>query len=419
MLIFRTYIDRKLLNKAVDSKKPQNNLRTMSNPIISAETHSSLELLQIFIKESPAAIAMFDRDMNYIAASKRWSDDYKIVEDPLEGKNHYEIFPELPEHWREVHRRCLKGASEQHLGEVFERADGTKQWIAWEVKPWSRTDSGFQVDGLIMFSEDLTPLYEAHKKELVMQKELDVAEALRQQLEKNNRAKDIFLANLSHELRNPLNAISSWVQVLKKSPPTEQKGRDALFVIEQNVWRLDALIVDTLDINRIISDKFEVRLTDTPIEAIVTNAITNITPEAEEKNVALEVISSPTGLRLLADQLRMEQALSNVLRNAIKFTPPNGIISLTARCNDGGLEIIIVDTGDGIPTEMLTTIFDRYVQVESQNKSQKQQGLGLGLAITKRIIELHGGTIEATSQGLGRGSTFTIKLPSKTQSIDA
>jgi PAS domain S-box-containing protein len=385
----------------------------MSNPLITAEHPSAVELLQIFIKETPTAIAMFDRDMNYIATSQRWCDDFKLDKGTLEGRNHYEIFPEIPEHWREVPRRCLDGASEEHAGELFERADGTRQWIAWKVKPWSRTDSGFQVDGLIMFSEDLTSLYEAHKQEMVMKKELDVAEALHQELEKTNRAKDIFLANLSHELRNPLNAISGWVQIMKRGALTDEKTRDALFVIEQNVWQLHALIVDTLDINRIDSDKFEVRLHEIPLDTILTTAISNITPKAIEKNITLSVLSLPTSISVLADQRRIEQALSNILSNAIKFTPPHGSVSLGVQCNDQGIELIITDTGEGIPSTMLTTIFDRYVQVEPPKKSHHQSGLGLGLTIAKHIIELHGGTIEATSLGIGRGSTFTIKLPQK------
>jgi PAS domain S-box-containing protein len=385
----------------------------MSNPLITAEHPSAVELLQIFIKETPTAIAMFDRDMNYIATSQRWCDDFKLDKGTLEGRNHYEIFPEIPEHWREVHRRCLDGASEEHAGELFERADGTRQWIAWTVKPWSRTDSGFQVDGLIMFSEDLTSLYEAHKQEMVMKKELDVAEALHQELEKTNRAKDIFLANLSHELRNPLNAISGWVQIMKRGALTDEKTRDALFVLEQNVWQLHALIVDTLDINRIDSDKFEVRLHEIPLDTILTTAISNITPKAIEKNITLSVLSLPTSISVLADQRRIEQALSNILSNAIKFTPPHGSVSLGVQCNDQGIELIITDTGEGIPSTMLTTIFDRYVQVEPPKKSHHQSGLGLGLTIAKHIIELHGGTIEATSLGIGRGSTCTIKLPQK------
>ena len=385
----------------------------MSNPLITAEHPSAVELLQIFIKETPTAIAMFDRDMNYIATSQRWCDDFKLDKGTLEGRNHYEIFPEIPEHWREVPRRCLDGASEEHAGELFERADGTRQWIAWTVKPWSRTDSGFQVDGLIMFSEDLTSLYEAHKQEMVMKKELDVAEALHQELEKTNRAKDIFLANLSHELRNPLNAISGWVQIMKRGALTDEKTRDALFVLEQNVWQLHALIVDTLDINRIDSDKFEVRLHEIPLDTILTTAISNITPKAIEKNITLSVLSLPTSISVLADQRRIEQALSNILSNAIKFTPPHGSVSLGVQCNDQGIELIITDTGEGIPSTMLTTIFDRYVQVEPPKKSHHQSGLGLGLTIAKHIIELHGGTIEATSLGIGRGSTCTIKLPQK------
>ena len=385
----------------------------MSNPLITAEHPSAVELLQIFIKETPTAIAMFDRDMNYIATSQRWCDDFKLDKGTLEGRNHYEIFPEIPAHWREVHRRCLDGASEEHAGELFERADGTRQWIAWTVKPWSRTDSGFQVDGLIMFSEDLTSLYEAHKQEMVMKKELDVAEALHQELEKTNRAKDIFLANLSHELRNPLNAISGWVQIMKRGALTDEKTRDALFVLEQNVWQLHALIVDTLDINRIDSDKFEVRLHEIPLDTILTTAISNITPKAIEKNITLSVLSLPTSISVLADQRRIEQALSNILSNAIKFTPPHGSVSLGVQCNDQGIELIITDTGEGIPSTMLTTIFDRYVQVEPPKKSHHQSGLGLGLTIAKHIIELHGGTIEATSLGIGRGSTCTIKLPQK------
>lgn len=385
----------------------------MSNSPLTAKDVSSLELLHVFIKETPTAIAMFDRAMNYIATSQRWCDDYKLVGETLEGRNHYEIFPEIPEHWREVHRRCLDGASEEHTGELFERADGTKQWIAWKVTPWKLHDSEPQVEGLIIFSEDRTSLYEANEKQSAMQIALEVAELNQQVLSKTNRAKDTFLANLSHELRNPLNAISGWIQLMKRGSLTEEKARGALSVIEQNVWQLHALITNTLDINRIDSDKLKVRLYETPLDTILTTAISNITPKAIEKNITLSSPSLPTTVSILADKTLIEQALSNILSNAIKFTPPDGSVSLEVRYNDQGIDIIIADTGEGIPSTMLTTIFDRYVQVELHNKSHHQSGLGLGLTIAKYIIELHGGTIEATSLGIGKGSTFTIKLPQK------
>ena len=155
------------------------------------------------------------------------------------------------------------------------------------------------------------------------------------------------------------------------------------------------------------------RLHEIPLDTILTTAISNITPKAIEKNITLSVPSLPTSISVLADQRRIEQALSNILSNAIKFTPPHGSVSLGVQCNDQGIELIITDTGEGIPSTMLTTIFDRYVQVEPPKKSHHQSGLGLGLTIAKHIIELHGGTIEATSLGIGRGSTFTIKLPQK------
>lgn len=368
------------------------------------------ELLQIFITKAPVAIAMLDRSMRYITTSKRWLEDFKIPHASVNGLSHYEIFPEIPPHWKEIHKRCLNGASERNPSEKFTRLDGTPQWIAWEIQPWQNNATSTIPDGIIIYCEDLTELYLAQEQELQLRTKLAIDETLKKKAEQTLQSKDTFIANLAHELRNPLNSILGWIQLMHKESLDAKKVSTALDVIKQNAWLLSKLVSDTLDMNRIISGKMSLTLTSSKLNEQIDKAIKTFYPIAKEKHISLSARKYEEDVAVSIDQTRFQQALGNLIENAVKFTPPKGSISIATSVENSSVHILISDTGQGIDGELLPQIFERYVQRHVRDANHSS-GLGLGLTIAKHIIEQHGGTIEAKSPGKDMGSTFTITLP--------
>jgi PAS domain S-box-containing protein len=227
-----------------------------------------------------------------------------------------------------------------------------------------------------------------------------------------NRSKDQFLATLSHELRTPLNAILGWVFLMKQGSMKPEVQKEGILVIERNAKAQSSLIADLLDISRIVAGKL--RLEPRPLNFLscVESAIHNVRPSAEEKGIRLisRVDSSvPMGIAMYGDPVRLEQVLLNLLVNAIKFTPPNGSVEVQTEAADSLIRLTVADTGAGIERGFLSRLFDRFSQADESLR--KDRGLGLGLTISRHIVELHGGKIFATSEGLGKGSSFTIELP--------
>jgi signal transduction histidine kinase len=225
-----------------------------------------------------------------------------------------------------------------------------------------------------------------------------------------NRAKDEFLATLSHELRSPIGAVLTWVTLLRSGRLDEGRTADALAAIERNTRMQVKLIEDLLDVSRIISGKLRFEKTSVDLSSVIEAALDTARPTAATKGVQLTArISANIGL-LAADPGRLQQVFSNVLSNAVKFTPAGGRIELTAMRTDSTAEIRVSDTGRGIEAAFLPHLFERFRQADSSS-TRAEGGLGLGLAIAEHLVEQHGGTIAAASPGIGKGATFTVKLP--------
>lgn len=368
------------------------------------------ENMRIFINEAPAAIALFDREMRYLGVSARWIRDYNLVGQQLVGRCHYEVFPELPERWKQVHQRCLRGAIESAVGEPFVRSDGSTQWISWEVHPWIKDPETNEVGGLLIFSEDITELRKAHDHESALRTSAEVDRALRLEAERLNRAKDEFVATLSHELRTPLNAMLGWITLMKRAQNDPARLTQALAAIERSAGVLRQLIADILDINRITAGKLRLKLEDISVDRLFEGALQTAFPEAEIKGVTLVQEPPNVQLTLHGDTVRLQQCLWNLLSNAIKFTPRGGQVFLSSKRVEDTLQIAVRDTGQGIAAESLPHVFERFVQADSSS-TRTHAGLGLGLAIVHHLVGLHGGTITAASPGAGHGSTFTMTLP--------
>jgi PAS domain S-box-containing protein len=225
-----------------------------------------------------------------------------------------------------------------------------------------------------------------------------------------NRAKDAFLAMVSHELRSPLSPILSWVRMLRMKALDEAKSARALETIERSARAQAKLIDDLLDISRIVAGKLRLEVRSVDLASVIEEALEVVRPAAEAKQIRLQtVLDTETGT-IPGDPARLQQVIWNLLSNAVKFTPKGGRVQITLERVNSHVEIAISDTGRGVPAEFLSYLFERFQQAET-GTARSHGGLGLGLAIVRHIVELHGGTVFAESAGEGQGATFTIKLP--------
>jgi PAS domain S-box-containing protein len=260
---------------------------------------------------------------------------------------------------------------------------------------------------LIAAMTDVTRLKQAEREREQL---LRLEHTARKQAESANRVKDEFIATLSHELRTPLTPILGWTQLLRyrgTDPATLQRGLD---VIEQNARSQTRLIDDLLDVSRIVTGKMQVRMQPVEVQSILNAAIDAIQPAADSKGVRIEIPKQRTPIQLIADPDRLQQVFWNLLSNAIKFTPGGGSVNVSMGQVGNELKIVVRDSGEGIDPEFLPHVFERFSQADSTNV-RAHGGLGVGLAIVRYIVELHGGTVSVDSAGKGRGATFTVLLP--------
>ncbi len=253
-------------------------------------------------------------------------------------------------------------------------------------------------------------LLRARQAEDALRDVLAREQTIRAAAEAANRTKDEFLATLSHELRSPLGAILTWVTLLRSGRLNETKQTRALEAIERNARLQVKLIEDLLDVSRIISGKLRIEVSLVELASIVEAAIENIRPAADAKDIRVDATVEPDIGRISGDAARLQQVVWNLLSNAVKFTPKSGQVTVTVRRARSAAEIRVSDSGKGIDPAVLPHIFERFHQADSSS-TRTESGLGLGLAIVRHIVEMHGGTVEASSAGLGKGSTFVVMLP--------
>jgi signal transduction histidine kinase len=232
----------------------------------------------------------------------------------------------------------------------------------------------------------------------------------RRDAEAANTAKDEFLAMVSHELRTPLNAILGWARLLRTDEVSAEQRTRAFDTIERNAVAQARLIEDLLDTSRILSGTFRIEPESVDMVNVINLAVDAIRPLAEKKRVRLHVTIESNGSRVLGDPARLQQVVDNLLTNAIKFTPAEGNVRLSLASREGKVEIAIRDDGRGIDPSFLPHVFDRFRQGDGGRK-RAHGGLGLGLAIVRRIVDLHAGSVVAESEGTGLGATFRVILP--------
>jgi PAS domain S-box-containing protein len=225
-----------------------------------------------------------------------------------------------------------------------------------------------------------------------------------------NRLKDEFLATLSHELRTPLNAILGYARMLKSGMVSPGRLPRAIEIIHKNAVALTKIVEDVLDVSRIVSGKLRLKTQTIDLAPVVAASVETVQPAAEAKGIALHAVMEPGPALVIGDPDRLQQVMWNILSNAVKFTPNGGTVTVHLEPADGHVDIVASDTGVGIAPEFLPHIFERFRQGDSRF-AREFGGLGLGLAIARHIVEMHGGTIQASSEGLGKGSMFRVRLP--------
>ncbi|HVE65130.1 MAG TPA: PAS domain S-box protein, partial [Thermoanaerobaculia bacterium] len=306
----------------------------------------------------------------------------------------------MPERFRSGHDRGLSRY----------RATGRRN-IPWEgvELPGLRSD-GTEFPLEISFGQSKMRdrrLFTGYARDISERKRIErEREELLRQLEAANQSKDVFLAMVSHELRTPMTSISGWLNILADEVAGQESPKLAVEMIRNSAATQAQLIDDILDVSRIVSGKLSLQPRPIDISAVVTAATQSLEPSARDKGIEVACEITPS-VQLTGDPARLQQVVWNLLSNAIKFTPGGGRITVGVEQRDGSATIRVSDTGEGIPQQLLEHIFEPFRQARDSGRG----GLGLGLAIVRSIVEMHGGRVRAESAGPGTGSTFSVELP--------
>ena len=323
----------------------------------------------------------------------------------LEGKSIFEYYlkPEVYLLWQQQLQR--QSATAEFTGQICNSSEELI-WVnnhAIAVKD----DCG----NLVGYEGAIADITASKQAELERVELLNRERQARQEAETVNRIKDEFLATLSHELRTPLNAIIGWVQLLRTGRMSQVQIDKAINTIDRNAKAQNQLINDLLDVSRIIRGTMELKLKPTNLNQVIMASLDTVRPSALAKNIKIVELFSANLPEVSADRERLQQVFWNLLINAIKFTPAGGQITIDSSGSANTVAIKVTDTGQGIAADVLPFVFDRFRQAETKSSTRSQGGLGLGLAIVRHLVEIHGGRVMANSGGLGKGASFTVELP--------
>jgi PAS domain S-box-containing protein len=372
----------------------------------SAELERQLQKFNAYKSSVPDFIYTFDLSGRFIDINKPLLDLWQKSFAEVIGKNFFELdYPVdlAVKLYNQIHkviqtRQPLKDET------PYTSAFGTRAYEYIWVPVFDAEGAVEMVAGL---TRDITDRKQAEaEREKLLQQE----QAAREAAETANRIKDEFLAVLSHELRSPLNPILGWSKLLQQNKLSPAKTASALASIERNALLQSQLIDDLLDISRILSGKLSLNQMSVDLNMVISAALETVRLAAEAKSLQIQTTFSPSQGRVMGDSGRLQQVIWNLLSNAVKFTPQGGQISVRLTQTGSYAQILVTDTGKGINPEFLPYVFEHFRQ-EDGAITRKFGGLGLGLAIARQIVELHGGRIWVESRGEGQGASFTVELP--------
>ena len=355
-------------------------------------------LFREFVRHTPAAVAMLDTEMRYLQTSDRWITDYNLAGQEIVGRSHYDVFPDIPDHWKEIHSRVLRGEIAACDEDPFHRANGDTEWLQWAARPWFKATG--EVGGLIFFTQVIT-------ERKAMEEELRQA---RDAALESARLKAEFLANMSHEIRTPMNGIIGMAHMLLDSDLDEEQ-RDFAETIRTCSESLLGLLNDILDFSKIDAGKLDFSSVDFSPREVADGALSLLAPQAREKGLGFAAtVSSDVPQVLRGDPQRLRQVLVNLVGNAVKFTD-SGEVTLSIRLLEASssqvtLRFEVRDTGIGISDEVRERLFQAFSQGDGST-TRRFGGTGLGLAISKRLVHMMSGAIDVESV-LGVGSCFSF-----------
>lgn len=370
---------------------------------------NALQDVQILIAHAPAAIAVLDRDMRYMLASRRWIEDFGLDAE-LACKRHYEVMPNQPERWKQAHARCLAGETFFSEEESYTRPDGKVEFVRLELVPWRDVEN--QIGGIIVFSEVITQrklaelalrehhdLLETQVAERTAQLERARDEALRASV-----AKTRFIAGISHDLRQPLQAAALLIEALERRAAPELA--ELCGKIDAAVHEASEKLTGLLDVSRLEEGVLQPRIGPVEIGALLQRAARMHAPMAEAKGLRLVV--EDCGVIGASDGLLLARIVDNFISNAVKYTT-KGEIMVGCKTADGAARIYVADTGAGLGDAEIARMFDPYVQLDNAS-GDTSHGYGLGLSICRTIAEALHCQLAVTSE-IGSGSVFSVTIP--------
>ncbi|MEH1861720.1 MAG: PAS domain S-box protein [Nostoc sp.] len=363
--------------------------------------------LRLITNAVPVKISYVDGEQRYRFNNKEYEDWFGLPASEISGKHIREILGES------VYQSILPYVETVLSGEqvTYEtqlpHKDGTNHYVNVTYIPQFSQEG--KVAGFVALITDITDRKQAEQeREQLLKRE----QAARADAETANRMKDEFLGTLSHELRTPLNAILGWAQLLRTRKFDETTTVRALETIERNTRSLTQLIEDVLDVSRIIRGTLHLSMDRVELVSLVEAAIDTVYLAAQAKEINIKCRFDPKVEVVVGDANRLQQVVWNLLSNAVKFTPKGGRVDVQLEHIESYVQIRVSDTGGGIAAEFLPHVFERFRQADSSS-TRSHGGLGLGLAIVRHLVELHGGTVLAESPGIGKGATFVVSLPMK------
>ena len=305
-----------------------------------------------------------------------------------------------------------QGQRVDHFETVRQTKDGRQIHISLTVSPVR--DAEDRIVGVSKVARDISERKRLEDDARAMDSERRAAFAREQkaraEAEMVNRSKDEFLATLSHELRTPLNAVFGWARMLADGRLDAEMTRKATDAILRNASAQIQLVEDLVDVSRIVTGKLQLELRPVDLKAVVEAALDAVRPAATVKDIPLDVTIDPRLRAIIGAPDRLQQVVWNLLSNAVKFTPRRGRVQVEVRQADAEVQLTVSDTGEGIASDVLPYVFDRFRQGDS-GSTRRYGGLGIGLSLVRHLVELHGGTVRAESPGIGQGATFTVQLP--------
>ncbi|WP_460207445.1 hybrid sensor histidine kinase/response regulator [Scytonema sp. NUACC21] len=370
-----------------------------------AAVQASEERFQAFMNNSPTASWITDADGRVLYLSQTYLRTFQLPTQDAIGKSIFELYPnEIAQQFLNNIKTVAQTHQVVEAIETAPRTDGTLGEFLVYKFPIADVSGQCLVGGVaIDITERERALRELQRAEQALQRQTE-------QLVQVNRIKDEFLAVLSHELRTPLNPILGWSKLLRTKKHDEATTARALETIERNAKLQTELIEDLLDISRILQGKLSLNISAVDLVSTIAAAIETVRLAAQSKSIQLQTVFEANMGQVSGDASRLQQVIWNLLSNAIKFTPQGGRVEVRLKSLGCEAQLQVCDTGQGIAPEFLPYVFDYFRQADGTT-TRKFGGLGLGLAIVRHIVELHGGRVKAESLGEGQGATFTVMLP--------